>query len=266
MESNSKSKYITLGLAGTLVVGISHLMFSGHMGFLSWLFMIFLLVAMVMGYVISFIAIYPREGICFRLIKQGLSKEDTLQYIKECRWICNIFTFINLGLALLSAASHDSALVFLGIGIPYLVMPFMIFAMFDADKYCNKLTNPAYGEILKSSTNSNDFDVALANLNKEKEKQKRRIERRKVQREAREALIAEGVVFGDAAKRPTIPRDVVDAVWIRDKGRCVYCGSTDNLQLDHIIPFSKGGATTVENLQLLCQKCNIRKSNHIGNE
>lgn len=77
-------------------------------------------------------------------------------------------------------------------------------------------------------------------------------------------LMDEGVLFPEAGKRPPIPKDVVDAVWRRDGGKCVYCGSTENLQLDHIIPFSKGGATTVENLQLLCQKCNLQKSNKIG--
>ena len=74
----------------------------------------------------------------------------------------------------------------------------------------------------------------------------------------------EGDLFPEANKRPPIPKEVVDVVWRRDGGKCVYCGSTENLQLDHIIPFSKGGATTVENLQLLCQKCNLQKSNKIG--
>ena len=80
----------------------------------------------------------------------------------------------------------------------------------------------------------------------------------------RQELIDSGELFGEQAKRPRIPREVVDAVYSRDGGRCVYCGSTDNLQLDHIIPFSRGGATNVENLQLLCQKCNLEKSNKIG--
>lgn len=91
--------------------------------------------------------------------------------------------------------------------------------------------------------------------------------KRRIETLARKQLIAEGQLQDtEKFSRPPIPREVVDAVWIRDKGRCVYCGSTENLQLDHIIPFSKGGASTLENLQLLCQKCNIGKSNHIGNE
>lgn len=88
--------------------------------------------------------------------------------------------------------------------------------------------------------------------------------RRQLEKIIRQELIDSGELFGDQPKRPPIPREVVDAVYSRDGGRCVYCGSTENLQLDHIIPFSKGGATTLENLQLLCQKCNLEKSNKIG--
>lgn len=57
--------------------------------------------------------------------------------------------------------------------------------------------------------------------------------------------------------RPYIPKSVVDEVWRRDNGRCVYCGEQKDLHLDHIIPLSKGGASIAENLQILCQKCNL---------
>ena len=93
---------------------------------------------------------------------------------------------------------------------------------------------------------------------------KERQRRRDLEKQVRLELIDSGELFGDQTKRPPIPRDVVDAVYRRDGARCVYCGSTENLQLDHIIPFSKGGATSLENLQLLCQKCNLEKSNKIG--
>ena len=88
--------------------------------------------------------------------------------------------------------------------------------------------------------------------------------KRELEKQVRLELIDSGELFGEEAKRPPIPREVVDAVYRRDGARCVYCGSTENLQLDHIIPFSKGGATSLENLQLLCQKCNLEKSNKIG--
>ena len=96
------------------------------------------------------------------------------------------------------------------------------------------------------------------------ERLKTKQRRRQLEKEVRQELIDSGELFGDKTKRPRIPKEVVDAVWRKDGGRCVYCGSTENIQLDHIIPFSKGGASTIENLQLLCQKCNIEKSNKIG--
>lgn len=65
-------------------------------------------------------------------------------------------------------------------------------------------------------------------------------------------------------RREHIPQNVKDKVWNRDGGRCVKCSSNQKLEFDHIIPFSKGGANTYRNLQLLCEKCNRMKSNKIG--
>ncbi len=53
------------------------------------------------------------------------------------------------------------------------------------------------------------------------------------------------------------------AVWRRDRGKCVECGSKEKLEYDHIIPISKGGSNTVRNIQLLCEKCNRQKSANI---
>ena len=61
-----------------------------------------------------------------------------------------------------------------------------------------------------------------------------------------------------------IPTAVKVAVYARDNGKCVKCGSTKNLHYDHILPFSKGGSsTTPDNIQLLCAKCNLKKHDHI---
>ncbi len=38
-----------------------------------------------------------------------------------------------------------------------------------------------------------------------------------------------------------IPSTVKLAVWKRDRGKCIGCGSEDNLSFDHILPFLKGG-------------------------
>ena len=64
--------------------------------------------------------------------------------------------------------------------------------------------------------------------------------------------------------RRIIPTWVKLEVWKRDGGKCVKCGSTEDLHFDHIIPYSKGGSsTTSENIQLLCGKHNIQKHDKI---
>jgi len=49
------------------------------------------------------------------------------------------------------------------------------------------------------------------------------------------------------------------AVMVRDGARCRRCGSARNLEIDHIVPSSKGGASEESNLQTLCRRCNRRK-------
>ncbi|MFE3195099.1 TerD family protein [Nocardia sp. NPDC059240] len=61
----------------------------------------------------------------------------------------------------------------------------------------------------------------------------------------------------------TIPPDVKAVVWQRDGGRCVECGDSHYLEFDHIIPISRGGATSPANLQILCRGCNRTKATHI---
>lgn len=65
----------------------------------------------------------------------------------------------------------------------------------------------------------------------------------------------------DVSRR--IPHDVKVAVWQRDQGKCVQCSAGDYLEYDHDIPFSKGGASTVGNVRLLCRRCNLGKGSRI---
>lgn len=61
-----------------------------------------------------------------------------------------------------------------------------------------------------------------------------------------------------------IPEYVKAAVFQRDGGRCRQCGYVGPyIEYDHIMPRSKGGPNTVENIQLLCRQCNLKKSNRI---
>ena len=61
-----------------------------------------------------------------------------------------------------------------------------------------------------------------------------------------------------------IPSAVKLAVWKRDDGRCVVCGASDELHFDHVIPYSAGGSSiTADNVQILCARHNLEKSDRI---
>jgi hypothetical protein len=55
-------------------------------------------------------------------------------------------------------------------------------------------------------------------------------------------------------------------IFERDGKECAYCKSEESLHIDHIIPISKGGNSTDDNLQVLCRTCNVMKSNNIINQ
>lgn len=50
------------------------------------------------------------------------------------------------------------------------------------------------------------------------------------------------------------------AIHIRDGNKCVYCNSTKNLTIDHIIPSSRGGQHSWDNLVCACFPCNTKKA------
>jgi len=67
--------------------------------------------------------------------------------------------------------------------------------------------------------------------------------------------------FSSGLKRPAVPLPVRRAVLERDGQRCVYCGCTEGpFHLDHVIPWSRGGQHTTENMVVACQPCNAAKS------
>ena len=59
-----------------------------------------------------------------------------------------------------------------------------------------------------------------------------------------------------------IPRDVMLKVVRRDNQICQICNKNvpdTEIEFDHVIPYSRGGPTTVENLRLVCRSCNRKK-------
>ncbi|WP_406272678.1 TerD family protein [Nocardia sp. NBC_00881] len=61
----------------------------------------------------------------------------------------------------------------------------------------------------------------------------------------------------------SIPQEIKAEVWQRDGGKCVECGDGHYLEFDHVIPLSRGGATSAANLQILCRSCNRAKGARI---
>jgi hypothetical protein len=67
----------------------------------------------------------------------------------------------------------------------------------------------------------------------------------------------------DPQARRRISREVRQRVWQRYGGRCAECNADTYLEFDHIIPVAKGGGNSETNVQLLCRKCNLAKSDAI---
>ena len=85
------------------------------------------------------------------------------------------------------------------------------------------------------------------------------------------SAFADFVDFAEAG-RPTwedrfanrrVPDSIRAAVLVRDGGRCRKCRRSINLEMDHIVPVSKGGKTEESNLETLCRRCNRAKSKQL---
>jgi len=53
---------------------------------------------------------------------------------------------------------------------------------------------------------------------------------------------------------------LIEKIYERDGYKCVYCGSTENLSIDHRIPQKYGGNNSEKNLVTACKKCNSSKN------
>jgi len=80
-----------------------------------------------------------------------------------------------------------------------------------------------------------------------------------VSKSSNQPIAAKRVV--DEMEHPRIISGVIkQEVFKRDGGKCVMCGSSDELHFDHILPYSNGGSSLIaENVQLLCARHNLQK-------
>ena len=97
-----------------------------------------------------------------------------------------------------------------------------------------------------------------------KGKQKARVEERQERtRDETTPELRPKTPAGTPDRSRHIPAATRDAVFKRDNGRCTYVGSTGkrcdathNLQIDHVVPFARGGSNAPDNLRLLCSRHN----------
>jgi 5-methylcytosine-specific restriction endonuclease McrA len=60
-------------------------------------------------------------------------------------------------------------------------------------------------------------------------------------------------------KPPKFPAFTRFNVFLRDRFTCQYCGTPEELTFDHLIPRSRGGITSWENVVSACSPCNLKK-------
>lgn len=98
---------------------------------------------------------------------------------------------------------------------------------------------------------------------------------RKLHQEGKLIKVEKGVYRYDpdyvhAEELLDFPEDVKQAIFRRDKYRCVVCGSgrKDGVEIcaDHVLPKDKGGSNTLENGQTLCTQHNLIKKNYSQTE
>ncbi len=66
----------------------------------------------------------------------------------------------------------------------------------------------------------------------------------------------------NSASKGGVNKALREIIFERDGHKCVYCGSKEDLTIDHKVPVSKGGKTIKYNLVTACRKCNQMKSCH----
>lgn len=67
-------------------------------------------------------------------------------------------------------------------------------------------------------------------------------------------------------RQPKYPAFTRFNLFLRDEFTCQYCGSTEDLTFDHVIPRSQGGRTSWTNITAACAPCNLRKGGRTPEE
>lgn len=193
----------------------------------------------------------------------SLEKNDTISFNREFNTAKDNYNWVNIGDPIVTLKVDN---VVFGMNAPTIIKS-TVSGLFEYSS--NKMIS--YDEeicrIRKYSQDEKDSILEALERNEIKQTVLKKERKKMIERETLDELIDEGKVFNVYTKkegnRGTIPMDIATAVWNRDGGRCSMCGSRENLEFDHIIPVSKGGATTFRNLQLLCKRCNLIKSDNI---
>jgi hypothetical protein len=84
-----------------------------------------------------------------------------------------------------------------------------------------------------------------------------------VNRQALAGGVFEHLLIGNR-KRRALPKRLAREVLERGGHKCAQCGSRDGLQIDHIFPVARGGSDDIDNLQVLCKPCNLRKGARVA--
>lgn len=193
----------------------------------------------------------------------SLEKNDTISFNREFDTTKDNYNWVNIGDPIVTLKIDN---VVLGMNAPTIIKS-TVSGIFEYSS--NKMIsyNEEICKIRKYSQDEKESILEVLERNEIKQAVLKKERKKMIERETLDELIGEGKVFNIYTKkegnRAIIPMDIASAVWNRDGGRCSMCGSRENLEFDHIIPVSKGGATTFRNLQLLCKRCNLIKSNNI---
>ena len=143
----------------------------------------------------------------------------------------------------------------------------------------DEISNQLPGELKQAKTIVESRNEVITNAKREAENILKQAEQRAKQMISREEVYRqaeqEAAEMIKAAQQKIkelrqVTNDYVDDSMKRTKleeqnHKCAYCGGEipdmKSAQADHIVPWSKGGRTVYENLQILCVKCNAQKSN-----